>query len=121
VTRRAAVLALLFAACAPESAPSGSGGPEAWEPVEAAFEGCGGGCGGRLDHAEPGVAVQPGAEIGVTALCPVSGVAFVVDGERPRRELSDGRSLYFCCEGCAAYFDTHRAEVLHARGIDEPG
>lgn len=58
---------------------------------------------------------QPGAQLGQSTYCPVSGVVFEVKASSAHREL-DGRPLYFCCEACAAYFSEHRERVLALRG-----
>jgi len=28
-----------------------------------------------------------------------------------------GKTIYFCCEGCAGYFDVNRAHVAKTRGL----
>jgi YHS domain-containing protein len=62
------------------------------------------------------VVVQPGAEQGQQAYCPVSGVVFQVKDSSPHREV-DGRPVYFCCESCANYFTANRERVIAARGL----
>jgi len=42
-----------------------------------------------------------------------------VKDESPRHEIG-GRTVYFCCAGCAEYFQGHRARVLAQRHLDEP-
>jgi YHS domain-containing protein len=46
----------------------------------------------------------------------VSGVAFDVKESSARHDL-DGKTLYFCCEGCAGYFAENRARVTAARNL----
>jgi YHS domain-containing protein len=46
----------------------------------------------------------------------VSGVVFQVKAASARREVN-GKSVYFCCEGCANYFNEHREAVIAARGL----
>ena len=53
------------------------------------------------------VVLQPGAHEGQQAYCPVSGVVFQVKAASARREVN-GKAVFFCCEGCASYFDEHR-------------
>jgi YHS domain-containing protein len=59
---------------------------------------------------------QPGAHAGQQAYCPVSGVVFEVKAGSARREVN-GKPVYFCCEGCANYFNEHREAVIAARGL----
>lgn len=59
--------------------------------------------------------VQPGAQLGKEAYCPVSGVVFPPNAGSAKVELGGGKTLYFCCEGCATYFKEHRAEVVALR------
>ena len=88
-----------------------------WEPVDESFAGCHGACGAHSEGLTAGAVVQPGASVGDTTYCPVSGAVFRIDETHPHAPLGD-RSLYFCCAGCATYFEEHRAEVLSARGIE---
>lgn len=87
-----------------------------WEPAVEAFAGCEKSCGARASSAEPGVVVQTAtqAKAGDRVYCLVSGVVFTVGEHTAHREVG-GRTIYFCCESCAAYFDAHQAEVLAAR------
>jgi len=48
--------------------------------------------------------------------CPVSGVVFRVKDSSPHREVG-GKTVYFCCESCAAYFSDHAAQVTAARNL----
>jgi YHS domain-containing protein len=59
---------------------------------------------------------QPGAAVDQKTYCPVSGVAFSVKELSVKREL-DGKTIYFCCNGCAEYFDAHREHVIKKRGF----
>ena len=92
-----------------------------WQPIDAAFKGCEGGCGERAAGLAPGVIAQPGAKPGDLAYCPVSGVVFRV-GDRPGRGKRDvgHATLHFCCESCAEYFSKHRDQVIAARGYSIP-
>jgi hypothetical protein len=49
------------------------------------------------------VAAQPGVEAGELTQCPVSGVVFTVDGERPHVTIETG-DYVLCCDGCAGRF-----------------
>jgi YHS domain-containing protein len=69
--------------------------------------------GGSADAVE-----QPRAHLGDKTYCPVSGVVFQVRDASIKRAV-DGKTLYFCCEGCAGYFDAHRERVTAARGLRE--
>jgi YHS domain-containing protein len=60
--------------------------------------------------------IQPGAPIGQHAYCPVSGVTFEVKDSSPRIEL-DGKTIYFCCSGCEAYFAQHQERIVALRGL----
>lgn len=53
---------------------------------------------------------------GQRTYCPVSGVVFTVNESSQRREAA-GRSLYFCCAMCAAYFAAAPERVLALRGL----
>jgi copper chaperone CopZ len=85
-----------------------------WEPVHATFAGCAGGCGMHGENAR--AVIQPGAKIGQLTYCPVSGVVFEITRTTPSAQV-DGRSLYFCCEGCARHFAIAKDDVLAARNI----
>jgi YHS domain-containing protein len=62
------------------------------------------------------VIMQPGAHEGQRAYCPVSGVVFEVKKGSSHRDVN-GKTVYFCCEGCANYFNEHRDAVSAARGL----
>ncbi len=87
-----------------------------WETFNEGFNGCAGGCGMRMAGPSQDVATQPGAMIGQTTYCPVSAVAFEIKPTSVTRRVGD-KTLYFCCESCAAYFTANQAAVLTARGI----
>lgn len=90
------------------------------ESVDPAFEGCKSACGSRSPALRATARAQPGAVLGDVVFCPVSGAVFRVNEGAQRREVL-GKTLYFCCASCAAYFDAHRDEVLAARGIGPCG
>jgi YHS domain-containing protein len=46
----------------------------------------------------------------------VSGVVFSVTTASVHREVA-GKTLYFCCDGCAGYFDADQARVMAAREL----
>jgi YHS domain-containing protein len=89
--------------------------PALWESIDESFKGCEGECGARVTSNEAGVTAQPGAAMGDRTFCPVSGVVFEVKASSPHREV-DGRTVYFCCETCAAYFSRNSERVIAARG-----
>lgn len=86
------------------------------EAVDTAFEGCKASCGSHSPTMKAAARPQPGAVLGEVVHCPVSGAVFRVKEDAVKREVL-GKSLYFCCASCAAYFDAHRTEILTARGI----
>jgi hypothetical protein len=45
----------------------------------------------------------------------VSGAVFEANDKSIKRMVGD-QPFYFCCEGCAGYFDEHRDEVIALRG-----
>lgn len=59
---------------------------------------------------------QPNARMGQKTYCPVSGVVFQVSPASIKREVN-GKTLYFCCEGCAGWFDANPALVTATRGL----
>ncbi len=87
----------------------------AWEPVDPAFSGCSEGVCGRRGR-NPQAVAQPGAKIGQTVYCPVSGAVFEAKESSQRADLN-GEPLYFCCEACARYFAANRNRVLGLRGL----
>ena len=58
------------------------------------------GCATRLKYAAKDVLAQPGAKAGKLTQCPVSGVVFAVDANRPRVRFA-GAEYVTCCEKCA--------------------
>ena len=92
----------------------------AWEPVDAKFAGCEQTCGAGPSVSHAGARVQPDAEVGDLAYCPVSGAVFRVSGASSRRYVN-GKVVYFCCESCASYFSAHVDEVLTQRGLAPSG
>lgn len=87
----------------------------AWQPVDPAFSGCSEGVCGRRGR-NPQAVAQPGAKVGQTVYCPVSGAVFEVKESSQRAEL-DGKPLYLCCDACARYFAENRDRVLALRGL----
>ncbi len=87
-----------------------------WAPVDSAFAGCQGACGAHVEGPSANVIAQPGVSIGQRTYCPVSGAVFEVTEEHPHVDV-EGQRLWFCCGGCAEYFEAHREEVLRARAI----
>ena len=65
-----------------------------------------------------GAVIQPGAAVGQSTYCPVSGVVFPVAVTSPQDAVR-GVPVYFCCAGCAAYFKTRAGDVLSRRGVPE--
>jgi len=65
-----------------------------------AMAGCRFACATKLTYDATSVVAQPGARQGRLTQCPVSGVVFVVDAERPRVRV--GADDYVtCCDTCA--------------------
>ena len=58
---------------------------------------------GRSTDAVP----QPGAQIGESVHCPVSGVLFEVKETSERVDVG-GQPVYTCCRACAEYFAANR-------------
>ena len=105
-------------------APPEPKGPEAgvkaarlkpWQPVDASFNGCSEGfCGRRGQNAR--AVIQPGAKVGDYTYCVVSGAVFRVRESHFHAEVN-GKTVYFCCEGCSRYFAANRTQVLASRGL----
>lgn len=58
-------------------------------------------CATKLKYDAKNVLAQPGAQTGKLTQCPVSGVVFAVDANRPRVRI--GKDEYVtCCDKCAA-------------------
>jgi YHS domain-containing protein len=97
----------------PEAAPIKQLKP--WEPVDASFNGCSEGfCGTRGKDTR--AVLQPGAKVGDYTYCLVSGAVFQIKESHFRSEVN-GKTVYFCCEGCARYFAANRSRVLAQRGL----
>lgn len=60
-------------------------------------------CAAAQPFDEQDLVAQPGVPSGGLTRCPVSGVVFVVDQERPRVPLVTG-DYVLCCDGCAKKF-----------------
>ena len=58
------------------------------------------GCATKLEYKAADVVAQPGAESGSLTQCPVSGVVFVVDENRPTVSAA-GKEFKTCCDNCA--------------------
>ena len=86
------------------------------EPVDPAFDGCARSCGSARAKDRAEAHVQPGASPGDAAYCVVSGAVFRINDATPHRQ-SRGKTLYFCCQACSAWFAQHEAEVLVKRGL----
>jgi YHS domain-containing protein len=116
-----AALAVAACGCAKSSDDGARVGaePALWEPIDADFKSCEGGCGTRATGTSAGVKAQPGVAPGDRTYCPVSGVVFQVTEASARREVG-GRPVFFCCEKCAAYFSAHAGQVIAARGLSAP-
>jgi hypothetical protein len=46
----------------------------------------------------------------------VSGVVFSLNDASVHREVA-GHRLFFCCDGCAGYFDADQARIIAARRL----
>jgi YHS domain-containing protein len=62
------------------------------------------------------VVQQPNAKAGQKTYCPVSGVAFQISASSIKRTI-DGKTIFFCCEGCAGFFDVNRDRVNLTRHL----
>ena len=60
-------------------------------------------CAAPQAYDERDLAPQPWATNGRLTRCPVSGVVFVVDEQRPRVQLAPGEYI-LCCDGCTKKF-----------------
>jgi YHS domain-containing protein len=54
--------------------------------------------------------------MGDKTYCLVSGVAFQITPASIKREVG-GKTLHFCCEGCAGYFDANQERVAKLRKV----
>jgi YHS domain-containing protein len=85
------------------------------DAIHPMFTGCQSACGSK-SHEDLALAkVQPVA-LGDVTFCPVSGAVFRATGQSTQRVVN-GKTLYFCCEACAGWFDQNQAEVLTRRGL----
>ena len=57
-------------------------------------------CATRLKYKSKDVMAQPGAKTGKLTQCPVSGVVFAVDANRPHVHIA-GNDYVTCCDKCA--------------------
>ena len=57
-------------------------------------------CATKLAYEAKDVQAQPGALAGKLTQCPVSGVVFAVDADRPHVPIA-GEVYVTCCDGCA--------------------
>jgi len=57
------------------------------------------------------VVAQPGVQAGALTQCPVSGVVFTVDEERPHVKIETG-DYVLCCDGCAQRFQKDPARYV---------
>jgi YHS domain-containing protein len=119
MTRRDCVLwlpwvALGLGGC--RSAPTDGSVLAASDPVHPAFKTCAHSCGLRSARDRAEARAQPGVGVGEATHCPVSGAVFRVREQSPRRVVN-GKTFYFCCESCAAWFSEHEAEVMARRGL----
>jgi hypothetical protein len=57
-------------------------------------------CATRLEYKSADVTAQPGARAGKLTQCPVSGVVFAVDTNRPHVRIA-GDEYVTCCDKCA--------------------
>jgi YHS domain-containing protein len=124
ISRRTLLLGFLALASAagcsktdPPPTPTAASGPLLpSETVDPAFTGCARSCGSRSAKDRAEARAQPGASPGDAVYCPVSGAIFRITDATVHRE-SRGKTLYFCCDMCAAFFMQHEAEVLEKRGL----
>lgn len=59
------------------------------------------GCATKIKYKAKDVIAQPGAKTGKLTQCPVSGVVFAVDANRPHVKIA-GEEYVTCCDKCAA-------------------
>jgi YHS domain-containing protein len=115
-------LAFTVAACSKAepsaaTASTDASGPLApSETIDPAFTGCARSCGSKSAKDRSEARAQPGAVLGDAVYCPVSGAVFRINESTPRVD-AHGKTLYFCCAMCAAFFSQHEAEVLAKRGL----
>jgi YHS domain-containing protein len=68
-------------------------------------------CATQKPYDEAAVAAQPGAHAGQLTRCPVSGVVFEIDAERPRVAVA-GKDYFACCGNCAEKLQKHPERFL---------
>ena len=61
---------------------------------------------------------QPGAQIGQSVHCPVSGVLFEVKDTSESVAVA-GLPVYFCCRSCADYFTANQDRIVDLRGLGQ--
>lgn len=69
-------------------------------------------CGAKAAHRERDLRAQPGVRDGQLARCPVSGVAFKADAQRPRVRLATGEYVT-CCDNCATKLRKNPGRFLY--------
>ena len=68
-------------------------------------------CATKLEHDPKDVLAQPGAMAGKLTQCPVSGVVFAVDAERPHVRIA-GEDYVTCCGSCAGKLERDPGRYL---------
>jgi hypothetical protein len=94
-------------ACDPTSCESGSKSANVAHPsgkvlgnFDLAMAGCRFACATKTKYNAKSVVAQPGAKDGKLTQCPVSGVVFSVDANRPHVKVG-GDDYVTCCDTCA--------------------
>jgi YHS domain-containing protein len=85
------------------------------DAIHPMFTGCQSACGSKSHEDLAKARVQPVA-LGEVTFCPVSGAVFRATAQSTQRVVN-GKTLYFCCEACAGWFDQNQPEVLARRGL----
>ena len=70
-------------------------------------------CATKLKYKTKDVMAQPGAKAGKLTQCPVSGVVFAVDANRPHVKIA-GDEYMTCCDKCAAKLNKDPRHYLKA-------
>lgn len=91
---------------APAGAANGS-----FDPVMSSV--CRFSCATQEPYEAKDVVAQPDALAGRLTRCPVSGVVFTVDADRPRT-LRAGHEFVFCCDQCRAKFAKNPTRFVKA-------
>lgn len=68
-------------------------------------------CATKLDYDAKDVLAQPKARAGMLTQCPVSGVVFAVDANRPHVRIA-GEGYVTCCDGCAKKLESDPGRYL---------